>query len=98
MSYLETPDLDGFIAAAKTAKIATVILAWQREWGQVPDQAQVEYGPLRLAWLLAYNADLGQIIRCHCGGEDQAYIRDRLIESGFQVEERSRNLTQFGLT
>lgn len=98
MSYLETNDLDSFISAAKKAGIQSVVLAWQQEWGQVPEQATVEYRPLRLAWLLAYDTSCGHIIRWRCDGEDRVKLRETLIANGLRVEERSRNLTQFGNT
>lgn len=90
-SYLDLPDPSQFIAACRERGLTAVCLAWQREWGQVPDQATVDYARLARATLLAYRS--GVILRCLVAGEeaDPAALRRRLVEAGLTVEERSRN-------
>lgn len=90
-SYLDLPDPSQFVAACRERGLTTVCLAWQREWGQVPGQATVDYARLARATLLAYRA--GVILRCLVVGDeaDPAALRRRLTEAGLTVEERSRN-------
>jgi hypothetical protein len=90
-SYLDLPDPSQFVAACRERGLTTVCLAWQREWGQVPDQAIVDYTRLARCTLLAYRA--GVILRCLVVGDeaDPATLRRRLAEAGLTVEERSRN-------
>jgi hypothetical protein len=100
MTYLDATDCAAFIAAAAARRLSQVILAWQQEYGQVPDQSAVEYRRLQRAVLLAYDGSDGCIVRCVIDGEaaDRAALRAVLTAAGLEVEERSRNLIGFHST
>ena len=77
--------------------IRDVILTWQEEYGQVPDQSQVNYQQLHLAKLLAYDA--GEILQWPCGectAADRAELTQVISNRGFTVHERCRNINDFG--
>jgi len=92
MASWETSDPAVFIDEAHRRGVVLVIVAWQDEWGQVPDQAAVEYRHLRLVALVAYAA--GTVLRCTAGDSDRATLVARLRSAGFTVEERARNLVR----
>ncbi len=69
-----------------------MVLAWQDEYGQLPDPASVNYDRVRVITLLAYRD--GIIVRCRLNGgrDERAHLRGELEGAGFTVEERSRNI------
>jgi hypothetical protein len=91
--YRDLDSPSAFISACREQGCASVCLAWQREWAQVPDQATVDYARIARCTLLAYRA--GVILRCVVGGAeaDPAALRARLAEAGLAVEEHCRNAT-----
>jgi hypothetical protein len=95
MAYTDLDDPAAFIAETARLGVATVILAWRDEYGQLPDAAKVDYDRVRAITLLAYHQ--GTIIRCHLGGgeEERARLRGALRAAGLAVEERCRNLLGF---
>ena len=86
-----------FIAAAKRLGITTVVIAWQDEYGQVPDVETINYQRLRLLRLVAYQRSGGALLRCCVtgGSDERAALRRELEAAGFRVEERSRNIVGF---
>jgi hypothetical protein len=94
MSYVEVPSVTEFIAEAKRRQVTDVVIAWRHEYGQVPDGEAVDYRRLELAWLLAYDRSESIIIKYAASGElaDRDRLRRQLIEHGFSVEDRCRNL------
>ena len=92
MSYSDTQDQAGFTAETRRLGATTVILAWQDEYGQLPDAGAVNYDRVRVITLLAYGE--GVIVRCWMNGgrEERARLRSELETAGFVVEERSRNI------
>ena len=95
MTYSEFDDLGGFIAEIRRLGATTVILAWQDEYGQLPDPTAVNYDRVRVITLLAYRD--GIIVRCGLtGGRDErARVHAELESAGLVVEERSRNIIGF---
>jgi hypothetical protein len=95
MAYTDLDDVAAFIAETTRLGVATAILAWQDEYGQVPDAARVDYDRVRVITLLAYHQ--GTILRCRlAGGKDErAHLRGALQAAGLAVEERSRNIVGF---
>lgn len=95
MTYSDFTDVAGFIAETRRLGATTVILAWQDEYGQVPDPTAVNYDRVRVITLLAYRD--GTIVRCQLTGgrEERARLRGELESAGFTVEERNRNIIGF---
>lgn len=96
MTYSDFSETAGFIAETRRLGATTVILAWQDEYGQIPDPGAVNYDRVRVITLLAYHE--GTIVRCQLNGgrEERARLRSELESSGFTVEERSRNIIGYG--
>lgn len=96
MSYSDVSDVAGFLGETRRLGATTAVLAWQDEYGQVPDPAAVNYDRVRLITLLAYRD--GTIVRCRLSGgrEERARLRGELEKAGLAVEERSRNIIGFG--
>jgi hypothetical protein len=92
MSYVEAASVAEFIAEAQHRRLKDVVIAWRREYGQVPDGDVVDYRRLDLAWLLAYDRGDGAIIRYAADGADRERLQHELVAAGFSVEDRCRNL------
>ncbi|MHC5067743.1 MAG: hypothetical protein ACYTF0_04050 [Planctomycetota bacterium] len=89
------PNLADFISRCQQQAVTTVIVAWRSEWGP----AQIATDPGDYDWrrecrLLAYDA--GRIISCELAQRKTDELLSELRAAGFTVEERSRNLTDFG--
>jgi hypothetical protein len=93
----DLPDRPGFIARAHALGLSTVIVAWQEEYGQVPDTTGVIYDHLAHFTLLAYHRPSGSILRCRQQGGTAArrIAVEELRAEGFTVEERGRNQVKF---
>jgi hypothetical protein len=86
-----------FLDNLKQRGVTTVIMTWQEEYGQVPEQTQVDYRQLHMVHLLAYDA--GEILKWSCGtctAEDRAELTKRIQAQGLSVHERCRNINDFG--
>jgi hypothetical protein len=92
MTYSDFTEVAGFIAETRRLGATTVVLAWQDEYGQLPDPTVVNYDRVRVITLLAYRD--GAIVRCRLSGgrDERARLRSKLEGAGFAVEERSRNI------
>ena len=97
MGYIETPDPAAFLATARELGIATVILAWQEEYGQQEDSSAVRYERLAQLTLLAYERAGGRILRCALpgGAAVRARLRSEFVAAGLTVEQRCRNIIGF---
>ena len=96
MSAEELPSVSTFITRCQQGAVATAIIAWRCEWGPEdrPLPATVHYGLMCHCRLLAY--DQGTIISCEVPNGNREALYAELSAAGLQVEERSRNLTQWG--
>jgi hypothetical protein len=97
MPDLDCPDLTTFIAHLHANAISTVIIAWQDEYGQVPNAEKVTYERIAHFTLLAYHRPQGLVIRYRQDGDkmERAKIKHQLLAAGFQVEERTRNEVKY---
>jgi hypothetical protein len=97
MGYIETADPAAFLASARELGIATVIIAWQEEYGQQDGPSAVRYERLARLTLLGYQRATGSILRCALPGgpEVRARLRAEFAAAGFAVEERCRNIVGF---
>ena len=97
MGYIETADPAAFLATARELGIATVILAWQEEYGQQDDPTAVRYERLARITLLAYERGTGRILRCTLpgGAQMRARLRAAVTAAGLAIEERCRNIIGF---
>jgi hypothetical protein len=94
MDHLDHADPAAFIAAATGLGVRTVIIAWQEEYGQVPQLERINYQRLRQLWLLAYHRAGGVLLRCQLegGADERGRLRRELEAAGLAVEERCRNI------
>ena len=90
-------DCERFIAEARARGLATVVLAWQEEYGQDPTAPGVTYERLAHFWLVAYHKATSTILRCHQQGgrEERSAMAAHLRTGGFVIEERDRNEVRF---
>ena len=90
-------DCEQFIAGTRARGLATIVLAWQEEYGQDPTAPGVTYERLAHFWLIAYHKPTSTILRCHLPGDraTRAAMATRLRADGFTVEERDRNEVRF---
>ncbi|MBA3939483.1 MAG: hypothetical protein H0X38_18695 [Planctomycetes bacterium] len=97
MVYIEKADPAAFLATARELGIATIILAWQEEYGQQEDPSAVRYERLARITLLGYERGTGRILRCTLpgGAEQRAQVRADATAAGLAVEERCRNIIGF---
>ena len=75
--------MEAYLNDLKQRGVRDVILTWQEEYGQVPEQTAVNYQQLHLAQLLAYDA--GEILKWSCGectAADRARIADQVQAAG----------------
>jgi hypothetical protein len=93
----DLPDLDAFLEAIRTLGIATVVIAWQDEYGQVPEVPGVVFDQLARFSLLAYHRPTSRILRCQQQGDGavRRVLVERLRDQGLVVEERSRNEVKY---
>ena len=89
--------MDEFLNILQQRGVNDIIIAWQEEYGQVPDQDKVNYQQLHLAILLAYQD--GEILKHPCGeitAQQRQELNETLSQRGFTVHERCRNINDFG--
>jgi hypothetical protein len=93
MGDREHPHPEAFMADAQALGIATVVIAWQEEYGQQGGVETVNYQRLRRLTLIAYHRPSAAILRCHLdgGGPERAALRATLEANGFAVALRCRN-------
>ncbi len=89
-----------FQKSLRDKEINVAILTWREEWapaGEVPGQnhGEVTFGSLREIQVLGYHRSSGTIISLVLHGPDanRPVIREQLVNAGFKVSERCRNLT-----
>jgi hypothetical protein len=90
-------DLPTFIAQTRACAINTVVIAWQDEYGQVPDAEKVTYERIAHFSVLAYQRSDSLIMRYRQSGDRsvRAAVKQQLIAAGFSVEERTRNEVKY---
>jgi len=93
-------DLIEFQKHLKDKALQTVILTWREEWAPASDvpgenHGNVVFGSLREITVLSYHKPSGTIISLTLKGPqaERKTVRGQLINAGFTVEERCRNLT-----
>jgi hypothetical protein len=93
MDDREHPHPEAFMADARALGIATVVIAWQHEYGQQDGVEMVNYRLLQRLTLLAYHRPSAAILRCHLagGGAEREALRRNLAANGFAVALRCRN-------
>jgi hypothetical protein len=84
---------EAFMADAHAHGIATVVIAWQEEYGQQGGVETVNYQLLQRLTLIAYHRPSAAILRCPLsgGGSEREALRQLLIANGFTVALRCRN-------
>jgi len=93
MDDREHPHPEAFMADARALGIATVVIAWQEEYGQQEGVEMVNYQLLRRLTLIAYHRPSAAILRCELagGGREREALRTTLVDNGFAVALRCRN-------
>ena len=93
-------DLVEFQKHLNDKAVQMVILTWRHEWAPASDvpgenHGNVVFGSLSEVTLLSYHKPSGTIISLALQGEaaDRKAVREQLVQAGFTVEERCRNLT-----
>jgi hypothetical protein len=84
---------EAFMADARALGIATVVIAWQEEYGQQAGVETVNYQLLQRLTLIAYHRPSAAILRCQLtgGGAEREALRTALAANGFVVALRCRN-------
>jgi hypothetical protein len=97
MPDYDAPDLVHFIAAAHKLGLTTSVIAWQDEYNQVPNAPTVTFDHVAHFTVLAYHQASSSILRCWLNGDRAARltVAEQLRQSGFQVEERTRNEVKY---
>ncbi len=93
MDDREHPHPEAFMADARALGIATVVIAWQEEYGQQVGVETVNYRLLRRLTLIAYHRPGAAILRCRLtgGAAEREALRTTLAANGFTVALRCRN-------
>jgi hypothetical protein len=93
MDEREHPHPEAFMADARALGIATVVIAWQEEYGQQGGVETVNYQVLRRMTLIAYHRPGATILRCHLAGglSEREAMCATLAANGFAVALRCRN-------
>ena len=93
-------DLVEFQKHLHAKAVQMVILTWRHEWAPASDvpgenHGNVVFGSLNEVTLLSYHKPTGTIISLAMNGPDadRKAVREQLVQAGFTVEERCRNLT-----